>query len=171
MPELPSYIILPDKLYILTIHQPVTTGRAFDRCLIDYLVDGENPLLSSDSWRTRLGITRELSDDYNSFRLPIPKEWILFRFLCHFVRTNSVHILSGPGGEVLTTNNYRNYLGSTTTDDQAEDILRVILGCWVRIFPDRNLSLADIYVSTDIPYDVLIRTLNILRSQSHIEEI
>lgn len=169
MSEFPKHIILPDKLYSVFI-QPTTHGRAFDRYLWDHGVKGENPLNSSDSWRTRLGSSRELADDYASYRLPIPLEWILVRFLSHYVRTNSVHIISGPGGEVLKSTNLEDYLGSEISDDDVEQILRSVFGSWVRVFPNEYVTLADIYGSTDIPFDVLKRGINYLKHLGHIEE-
>ena len=102
MDGIPEYLVLPDKVYALTVER-ANGGRAFGRMLVDYLVEGRNPMSDTDTWGTRLGMSRELSDDYPSFREAVPVEWVLFRFLCHFVRTNSVQILSGNSGQVLTS--------------------------------------------------------------------
>ncbi|MFH1296727.1 MAG: hypothetical protein ABIJ04_05575, partial [Bacteroidota bacterium] len=126
MSEFPKHIILPDKVYSLSA-QRSTEGRAVDRILLDYLVELRNPQNSLDEQRTRLGASRELADDYSSYRLPVPIEWLLVRFLSHYVRTNSVHILSGPGGEVLKSTNFKDYLGKQTDDDNLEQTLRMIL--------------------------------------------
>ena len=169
MTNIPTYLILPDKVYVLTTEK-ATGGRAFDRMLIDYLVEGTNPLSDSDTWRTRLGISRELSDDYPSFKEPVPLEWILFRFLCHFVRTNSIHVLSGNNGQVLTTTNYKDYLGHDLSEKEADQMLRIILGSWVRVFPENEISLPDIYVSTDLSINQLKRSVNSLKFEKHVEE-
>ena len=168
--QLPSHLILSDKVYQLNISRPITGGRAFNRGLIDFGVEGLNPLDSKDRWTTLLGMSEELSDDYPSFRLSIPLEWPLFRFLCHHVRTNSIHILSGPGGEVLKTTNFQDYIGNKTDDDRAEEILRTILSSWVRTIPQEKVEFRDLYVSTDLPLDTLQRAINSLISQNHIEE-
>ena len=70
MTDIPTYLILPDTVYVLTAEK-ATGGRAFYRVLIDYLVEGANPLSGSDTWRTRLGMSRDLSDDYPSFKEPV----------------------------------------------------------------------------------------------------
>ena len=167
--DFPKYIILPDKIYSLLITK-ANGKRAFDRELIDYFVEGENPLMQSDNWRTLLGSSRELSDDYQSYRLPIPLAWLLVRFLSHYVRTNSVHIISGPGGEVLTSSSFRDYLGRETADNEAEQTLGIILGSWVRVFPNETVTLGDIYGSTDIPLDTLKRSINFLKHLGHLIE-
>ena len=168
--ELPGHLILSDKVYKLNVLPPITGGRAFNRGLIDFRVEGLNPLDSRDRWNTLLGMSEELSDDYPSFRLSIPLEWLVFRFLCHHVRTNSIHILSGPGGEVLKTTNFKDYIGNRTDDDLAEEILRTILSSWVRTIPQEKVEFRDLYVSTDLPIDTLQRAINSLISQNHIEE-
>lgn len=166
----PKHLILSDKVYNLSVSFASNNGRTFDRELVDFLVEGSNPLSPSDEWRTLLGMSRELSDDYPSFRIPIPLEWLLFRFLCHHVRTNSIHILSGPGGEVLKTTTFRNFLGSIIDDDKAEEILRIVLASWVRALPEEMVELSDLYVSTDVPLDTLKGAINSLKFQNHIEE-
>jgi hypothetical protein len=124
MTDIPTYLILPDKVYVLTAEK-ATGGRAFDRELIDYLVEGANPLSDSDTWRTRLGMSRDLSDDYPSFKEPVPLGWVLFRFLCHFVRTNSIHILSGNNGQVLTSTSYKDYLGHDLPEKDSDHTLEI----------------------------------------------
>lgn len=138
--------------------------------LVDYFVEGTNPQSDSDTWRTLLGMSREFSDDYPSFQEPVPVEWVLFRFLCHFVRTNSIQVLSGNNGQVLTSTSYKDYLGHEPAENDADQMLRVILGAWVRVFPDKTISLGDIYASTDLTGNQLKRSLNALIFQGHIEE-
>jgi len=169
MNGIPKYLVLPDKVYRLTAKR-ADGGRAFDRMLVDYLVEGINPMSDADTWRTRLGMSRELSDDYPSFKEAVPIEWVLFRFLCHFVRTNSIHVLSGNNGQVLTSTSYKDYLGHEPEEKDADLMLRTILGAWVRVFPDKTISLADVYASTDLTINQLKRSINALISQSHIRE-
>lgn len=170
MSEYPKHLILSNKVYNLSVF-PANGSRAFNRDLIDFHVAGENPLSNSDKWRTILGASAELYKDYPGFRQAIPLEWVLFRFLSHHVRTNSVHILAGSGGEVLTTTTFKDYLGRVITDNEAEQMLRIILRSWVRVFPGKNITLYEIYVSTDIPIDILKRGINTLKLLDHIEEI
>ena len=169
MDKFPKNIILPDKVYSLSIQQ-ATGGRAFDRMLVDYLAVLNNPQNPQDEQRTRLGTSREFADDYRGYRLPVPLEWLLARFLSHHVRTNSVHILSGPGGAVLTSENHADYLGKDAIDDEIEQPLRLILSSWVRVFPKEEVTLGDLYGSTDVPLELLKRGLNFLKHLGHIEE-
>lgn len=169
MNGIPKYLVLPDRVYALTAEK-ADGGRAFDRMLVDYLVEGTNPMSETDTWRTRLGMSRELSDDYPSFREAVPIEWVLFRFLCHFVRTNSVHVLSGNSGQVLTSTSYKDYLGHEPAEQDADLMLRTIFVAWVRVFPEKTISLADVYASTDLTINQLKRSVNALISQGHVQE-
>ena len=165
----PSYLVLPNKVYRLAISE--SDGyRAFSRDLIDFWVKGENPLDPEDSWRTLLGFTLELSLDEPRISRIVPLEWVLFRFLAHHVRSNSVHLLSGKGGEVLTTRSFEDYSGQSVPDDAAEQMVRTILTSWVRVFPDKSIELADVFISTDVTLEVLKRALNSLLFQGHIIE-
>lgn len=172
MSKYPEHLILSNKVYNLSVSSTrPNSGRAFDRGLVDLCVKGENPLSSFDKWRTSLGMSEELYKDYTGFGQTIPLEWVLFRFLSHHVRTNSVDILAGSGGEVLTEANFNDYLGKEVTDNEAEQMLRVILRSWVHVFSGKNIRLYEIYVSTDIPIDILRRNINALKFLGHIEEI
>jgi hypothetical protein len=169
MPNLPQYLSLSNRVYKLTVSK-ITGGRAFDRDLIDYNVEGTNPLSASDRWVTRLGMSSEIEEDFQSFKEDVPLHWVLFRFLCHFVRTNSIRNLSGFNGQVLTTTNYKDYLGHELPEKTADQMLRVVLGSWVRVFPEGSISLCDIYASTDMTINQLKRSINSLRFSNHIEE-
>ena len=173
MSKFPEHLILSNKVYNLSVYPLLTnSNRAFCRRLNDFYVKGTNPLSSSDRWETTLGVSKEFSeDDYPGYKQSIPFEWILFRFLCHHVRTNSVHILAGSGGEVLTEYNFKDYLGKEVTDNEAEQMLRVILRSWIHVFPKKNITLYEIYISTDILIDILKRGINTLKFLGHIEEI
>jgi len=166
----PDHLILSDKVYKLSVRNATSSTRAFNRGLIDFAVEGFNPIDPEDRWHTLLGMSEELYEDYPGFGLSIPLKWILFRFLCHHVRTNSVHILSGPGGEVLKTTTFRDFLGVAVDPNRAEEILRTVLTSWVRTIPEDSVELADLYVSTDLPLQALEQSLNSLKFQNHIEE-
>ena len=168
--HIPEHLILSDKVYKLKTTSTLESGRSFNRFLFDYFVEGSNPLLRSDQWRTLLGMSRELHDDYPCFKIPVPAEWLLFRFLCHHVRGNSVHILSGPGGEILSSKNFKSYLGSSVDAEKDEETLKTVLSTWIRTFPEGPIELKDLYVSTDLSLDALKRSINSLKFQNHIEE-
>jgi hypothetical protein len=169
MDSIPKYLVLPNKVYALTAKR-IEGGRAFDRMLVDYLVEGMNPMSHADAWITRLGMSEELSDDYPSFKEAVPVEWVLFRFLCHFVRTNSTHLLSGKNGQVLTSTSYKDYLGHEPAEKDADLMLRTIFGAWVRVLPEKTISLADVYASTDLTLNQLKRSINALIFQGSIQE-
>jgi hypothetical protein len=168
--DTPKHLILSDRVYRLSVDLAADNGRAFSRDLVDFRVEGINPIDPADKWHTLLGMSEELYEDYPGYRLEIPLEWLLFRFLCHHVRTNSVHILSGLGGEVLKTTTFRDFLGDTIDDDRAEEILRTVFASWVRTLPQEDVELGDLYVSTDMSLDTLRRAINSLIFQNHIEE-
>ena len=167
----PKHLILEDRVYNLSVSLAQNSDRAFNRGLVDYRVEGTNPLTPSDKWRTLLGMSEEIYHDYPGFRIQIPLEWILFRFLCHHVRANSIHVLKGPGGQVLMTTSFQTYLGSIIADEQADEMLRTVLISWVRAFPKEPLVLGDLFVSTDITFDMLKRSINALIFQDQIEEV
>jgi len=165
----PNYFILPDKVYKLDFSPNKGSSRAFNRGLIDYYVEAVNPIDIHDRWQTLVGMSEELGQDFAGFRINIPLRWILFRFLCHYVRTNSVHVLSGPGGEVLTTKTVRDYVGDSPEANQAEVILRTILTSWIRTLPENKVTLVDIFISTDLSLNTLQRTINSLIVQNDLE--
>jgi hypothetical protein len=169
MSDFPSHIILPDKAYRLSISK-ANGKRAFDRMLVDFRIEGQNPMNNSDAWVTLLGVSRELFDDYPSFKSPVPLEWVLIRFLSHYVRTNSVHIISGPGGEVLKSTTFKDYLGRDATEKEVEQILRMILGSWVRTLPEEPVTLSVIYGSSDFSLDMLKKGINFFKHSEHIKE-
>lgn len=76
----PKHLILGDRVYQLSVSLAQNSDRAFHRDLVDFRVEGTNPRIPSDKWRTLLGMSEELYSDYPSFRIQIPLEWILFRF-------------------------------------------------------------------------------------------
>ena len=167
----PKHLILEDRVYQLSVSFAQNSDRAFHRGLVDFRVEGTNPLTPSDKWRTLLGMSEELYADYPSFKIQIPLEWLLFRFLCHHVRTNSIHVLKGSGGQVLMTINFQTYLGSVDADEQADEMLRIVLSSWVRAFPGEPVELVYLFVSTDIKLDTLKRSINLLKFQDQIEEV
>jgi hypothetical protein len=168
--DIPRHLMLIDRVYKLSAELAENSSRAFDRGLVDFRVEGVNPINPKDKWRTLLGMSEEVYADYPGYKLKVPLEWLLFRFLCHHLRTNSLHILSGPGGEVFKTTNLQSFLGNTIDDDQAEEVLRTVLTSWVRTVPQGKVELPDLYASTDMSLDTLRRALNYLIFRNHIEE-
>ncbi|MCK4817411.1 hypothetical protein KA005_16695 [bacterium] len=167
----PRYLILEDKVYQLSISFAQNSDRGFHRGLVDFRVEGVNPLNPSDKWRTLLGMSEELYADYPGFRIKEPLIWILIRFLSHHVRSNSIEILKGPNGQVLLTGNFRDFLGSVGSDDIADEMLPTVLSSWARAALGNSVELASLFVSTDIKLDTLKRSLNSLAFQEQIEEV
>lgn len=167
----PKYFILSDRVYKLDFSPNKNSSRAFNRGLIDYYVEGVNPIDIRDKWHTIIGISEELGEDFAGFKMNMPLMWLLFRFLCHHVRTNSIHVLSGPGGEVLTTKTFQNYVGDNPEATQAEIILRTVLTSWVRTLPENEVRLVDLFVSTDLSLNTLQRAINSLIFQNNLEII
>lgn len=172
MSDFPKHLILPHKVYTLLFSDRITGGRAFDRELADFLVELKNPSDPKDKVTTYLGTSRELFDDYPSFRLPVPIEWILGRFLAHHVRSNTLDLISGANGDVLKTTTFKSYLGQLDIDDtEVDEVLFDLLSSWVRVFPGKNILFSDIYVSTDIHISKIERGINGLKFSGYIEEL
>jgi len=149
----PRYLVFPDNVYVLSILYQSDVGRAMKRDLIDYFAEIKNPLESSDVRTVTLGISKSLVLGYRE-RIQLP--WLLGRFLCDHIRSKTLHLLDGEGGEVLTFKNYKKYLGQETSFQETRKILNSIMQSWIRTFPKENLSWRDIYVSAvNIPEENL----------------
>ncbi len=159
MNGIPEYLVLPDKVNALTAKR-TDGGRAFDRMIVEYLVEGINPMSDADTWSTRLGMSRELSDDYPSFKEATPIDGVLSRFLCHFVRTNSIHVLSGNNGQVLTSTSYKDYLGH----EPAEEYADLMLPC---LFKELVLFRQDVKPLLSRNKEVLSTKQTIYRHKKH----
>lgn len=172
MENFPKHIIFPDKVYTLSFSDKITGGRAFDRMLVDFIVELQNPLNSRDRATTYLGTSRELFDDYPGFKISLPFEWILGRYLARHVRSNSLDLISGAKGDVLKTTTFKSYLGRLDIDDREVDkVLVELLSSWIRVFPKKNILFSDIYVSTDIHISKIERGINGLKFMGYIEEL
>jgi hypothetical protein len=66
---------------------------------------------------------------------------------------------------------FQTFLGSVIADEQADEMLRTVLMSWVRAFPEEPVVLGDLFVSTDIKFDMLKRSINALIFQDQIEEV
>ena len=172
MKYFPKNIILPAKVYTLTFSDMISGGRAFDRMLIDFIVDLQNPIESKDKATTYIGSSRELFDDFPSFKIDVPFEWILGRFLAYHVRHNSLNKISGHNGDVLKTTTFNSYLGKLDIGDMEVDkIIITLLSSWLRVFPEKNILFSDLYVSTDIHISGIKRSINALKFMGYIEEL
>ena len=107
----PRHLIFPDKIYLLTILHQTDVERGNERDLIDYRIELRNPLEESEKFTMLLGVTKGFALGY---RNPIPVEWLLTRFLCDHIRGNTIRLLEGKSGEVLTYKTLRKYLGTET---------------------------------------------------------
>ncbi len=171
MTNFPKHIILPDKVYTLSFSDRISGGRAFDRMLIDFIVDLQNPMESKDKATTYIGSSRELFDDFPSFKINVPFEWILGRFLAYHVRHNSLNKISGRDGDVLKTTTFNSYLGKLDIGDiDVDKIIITLLSSWLRVFPEKNILFSDLYVSTDIHISGIQRSINALKFMGYIEE-
>ena len=70
----------------------------------------------------------------------------------------------------MTSTSYKDYLGHAPSEKEADQILRIILGSWVRVFSEKTISFRDIYVSTDLTMYQLKRSINALKFEKHVEE-
>jgi hypothetical protein len=105
MMERTAFLILPDKVFEIAMSTAIRSGRTFDRDFIYFIIEAKNSLDTGDKWKTHMGMSWELSEDYAGFNVPIPLEWLLLRYLCHHIRNKTIQRLEGPNGEVLMTNN------------------------------------------------------------------
>jgi hypothetical protein len=157
MEKFPQNLILKDKIYGLSV-KPIKSKRAFERKLIDYRVHLTNPVDQNDSQDTLLGMTDFLHETY---RKEIPLEWLLSRFLVEYIRSDIFHLLGDVDGHVLDQTNYENYLGQKIiSNTQADKQLWTILDSWIRVFPKKEISWLDIYVSITITKSILDRSIN-----------
>ncbi|MBU1206455.1 MAG: hypothetical protein KKH04_05940 [Proteobacteria bacterium] len=158
MENFPEYLILPDKVYALSVDRPIEEGRAFERRLIDYAITLTNPTDNSDYHSILLGMNKLL---YETYREAIPIEWLLSRFLVDYIRSDTLYLLGDVDGHVLDQTNYENYLGQKIiSNTQADKQLWTILDSWIRVFPKKEISWLDIYVSVTITKSILDRSIN-----------
>ena len=170
MLNFPNLLILPNKVYSLTI-EVSDSMRASERFLIDHAVNGVNFIDPYDKWTTSLGVSGEFLEDYAFYKLGVPLEWLLVRFLRHHVLADTLDLLSGDAGQVLASSNYREYLGHEFSETETEEILQTLLKSWARVHPTGALEFRDLYVSIDCTPEILRRSLNALGSQGHLREL
>jgi hypothetical protein len=164
----PRYLIFPDKVYIFSVLHQSYVGRAINRDLIDYLVELKNPMDGSDQKKLFLGTANSLVLGY---RERVPLEWLLCRFLCDHILSNSLQLLDGNNGEVLNFRNYKKYLGQPTNDAEIKQVLSYIFTSWVRTLPQEKLSWRAIYVSAiSIPEENLKKCIDSFRLEDFIGE-
>jgi hypothetical protein len=170
MLRFPNLLILPDKVYSLSIEE-VNSARSSDRFLIDHRVRGVNFSDPLDAWMTSLAVSKEFLEDYGLYKLKIPLEWLLIRFLCHHAANDSLDLLSTDDGEVLTSSNFKEYLGREFSSTEAEEILRTLIQSWAGVHPGGALEFRDLFVSTDFTLEILASSLKALISEGHIKEL
>ena len=93
------------------------------------------------------------------------------KVLNNHVKADSLDLLSGDRGQVLTSSNFRECLGHEISKIEAEELLRTLLRSWVKVHPTGALELKDLYVSTDLTPEILERALEALENQDHIKEL
>ena len=170
MLRFPNLLILPDKVYSLSIEE-LKSKRASDRFLIDHKVRGVNFSDPLDAWMTSLAVSKEFLEDYGLYKLKIPLEWLLIRFLRHHVETDSVNLLSTDDGQVLTSSNFKEYVGREFASTEAEEILRTLIKSWAGAHPGGALEFRDLFVSTDLTLEIFASSLETLISKGHLKEL
>ena len=120
---------------------------------------------------TSLAVSKEFLEDYGLYKLKIPLEWILIRFLRHHVETDSLNRLSTDDGQLLTSSNFKEYLGRELASTEAEEILRTLLESWTGVHPGGALEFRDLFVSTDLTLEIFASSLEALVSKGHIKEL
>jgi hypothetical protein len=170
MVHFPNILILPDNVYSLSI-QKAESKRALDRFLFDYTVHGVSFTDPYDKWSTLLGVSREFCEDYTFYKLGVPLEWLLVRYLHHHLKANSLDLLAGDNGQVLNSSNFRTLLGREVDETEREKSLRVLLKSWVEVHPKGVIEFKDIYVSTDFPAQTLRQSIETLKSKGHLKDL
>ena len=170
MLRFPNLLILPDKVYSLNIEE-LNSKRASDRFLIDHTVRGINFSDPLDAWMTSLAVSREFLEDYGLYKLNIPLEWLLIRFLRHHLETDSLNLLSTDDGQVLTSSNFKEYLGREFASTEAEEIIWTLLESWAGVHPGGAFEFRDLFVSTDFTLEIFSSVLDALISKGHIKEL
>lgn len=170
MVHFPNILLLPKKVYSLSF-QKAESERALDRFLFDYTVHGVSFSDPYDKWQTLLGVSREFWEDYVFYKLGIPLEWLLVRFLHHHLAANSLDLLSGDKGQVLNSSNFRQLLGNEVSNNESEKSLRILLKSWAKVHPKGVIEFKDIYVSTDLTAETLRECIETLKSQCQIKDL
>jgi hypothetical protein len=170
MLHFPNILILPDKVYSLSF-QKAESKRALDRFLFDYSVQGVSFSDPYDKWKTLLGVSKEFWEDYPFYKLGVPLEWLLVRFLHHHLTAESLDSLSGDNGQVLNSSNFRTLLGSEMTETEGEESLRILLKSWAEVHPQGVIEFKDIYVSSHFTAETLRQSIETLKSNGHLKDL
>ena len=170
MVHFPNILILPDKVYSLSI-QKAESKRALDRFLFDFTVQGVSFTDPYDKWRTLLGVSKEFWEDYPFYKLGVPLEWLLLRFLHYHLTAKSLDLLSGDNGQVLNSSNFRTLLGGEMTEVEGEESLRILLKSWAKVHPKGVIEFKDLYVSSHFTADALRHSIETLKSTGHLKDL
>lgn len=170
MVHFPNILILPDKVYSLSIEK-AESKRALDRFLFDFTVHGVSFTDPYDKWRTLLGVSKEFWEDYPFYKLGVPLEWLLLRFLHQHLTAKSLDLLSGDNGQVLNSSNFRILLGREMTEAEGEESLRILLKSWAEVHPKGVIEFKDVYVSSHFTADALRQSIETLKSKGHLKDL
>jgi hypothetical protein len=163
-------LILSDDTYKIEM-EARESDRAFDRYLIDFTLDYTSVSNPKRPKRALVGGTRELFEDYPSFKIDVPLDLLILKlFRNHFI-ANTLDVLSQKGGPVLTTENFREYLGEVADLARAETIARDLLANAFRAEPEVVIQLEDLFVSSDLTFEVARRTLRFLESMGELQKV
>jgi hypothetical protein len=170
MVHFPNILILPDNVYSLSI-QKAESNRALDRFLFDYTVHGVSFADPYDKWKTLLGVSREFWEDYPFYKLGVPLEWLLVRFLCHHLKAKSLDLLSGDNGQVLNSSNFRTLLGLEVDEREREEQITILLKSWAKVHPKGVIEFKDIYVSSHLTASTLRQSVETLKDKGYLKDL
>ena len=170
MVHFPNILILPDNVYSLSI-QKAESNRALDRFLFDYTVHAVSFADPYDKWRTLLGVSREFWEDYPFYKLGVPLEWLIVRFLCHHLKAKSLDLLSGDNGQVLNSSNFRTLLGLEVDETESEEQLTILLKSWAKVHPKGVIEFKDIYVSSHLSANTLRQSVETLKDKGYLKDL
>jgi hypothetical protein len=170
MVHFPNILILPDNVYSLSF-QKAESNRALDRFLFDYTVHGVSFADPYDKWRTILGVSREFLEDYPFYKLGVPLEWLLVRFLCHHLKAKSLDLLTGDNGQVLNSSNFRTLLGLEVDERESEEQITILLKSWAKVHPKGVIEFRDIYVSSHLSASTLRQSVETLKDKGYLKDL
>lgn len=165
------YLISTQGVFEISIRElGEKTTRAFERMLVDYEVVAINIENPEDRKRAIVGVSRELFDDFPSIKVPVSLDLLLLRFFVEHLEFGSLEDLSSPGGTVLLHSNYKTYLGAEVDDPEADITIRGKFRDAVRTKPDNNISIEDLFISTNLHFGAIQRSLNLLVAADELDE-
>jgi hypothetical protein len=163
-------LVLPRKILKIDM-TPVDSPRAFDRDLVDFGVTATNVEDENDVQRSLVGASSEISADYQSYKLEVPIELLLLRVFRKHLEAGSLKLLSSRDGPVLMSTNFKEFLGSPASDSLADAAISSLLSGALRADPNFAFDAKDVFISTNLDFQAVKRTLRYLQAAGHIRQI